>query len=230
MRIADLQALGDIAKAHKLLFVVDNTFATPIFQRPIESGADIVLHSATKYLNGHSDMVGGIAVMNDDELAAQVQFIQKSVGAVPGPMDAWLALRGLKTLTLRMKAHDANGRRIAQWLESDKRVQTVFYPGLPSHPQHDLACRQMQGFGGMLSVDVGTLERANRMVSRTKIFALAESLGGVESLIGHPATMTHAAVPPAMRQAMGLTDGLVRLSVGVEDIDDLIADLDQALS
>ena len=230
MRIADLHALGEIAKQHQLLFVVDNTFATPVFQRPIESGADVVIHSATKYLNGHSDMVGGIAVMNDDELAAQVQFIQKSVGAVPGPMDAWLALRGLKTLTLRMKAHDSNGRRIAQWLEADPRVQQVFYPGLPSHPQHDLACRQMSGFGGMLSIELGTLERATRLVSRTKLFLLAESLGGVESLIGHPATMTHAAVPAAMRQAMGLTDGLVRLSVGVEDIDDLIADLDRALS
>ena len=230
MRIADLQAMSDVAKEHKLLFVVDNTFATPVFQRPIELGADIVLHSATKYLNGHSDMVGGIAVVNDDELAAQVQFIQKSVGAVPGPMDAWLCLRGLKTLTLRMKAHDANGRRIAQWLEGDKRVQEVFYPGLPSHPQHDLACRQMQGFGGMLSVELGTLERANRFVSRTKLFVLAESLGGVESLIGHPASMTHASVPPDMRKAMGLSDGLVRLSVGVEDVDDLVADLDQALS
>lgn len=230
MRIADLSAMGDIAKRHKLLFVVDNTFATPVFQRPIEHGADIVLHSATKYLNGHSDMVGGIAVMMEDELAARVQFIQKSVGAVPGPMDAWLALRGLKTLTLRMKAHDANGRAVAQWLENHKRVQQVFYPGLPSHPQHDLACRQMAGFGGMLSIELGSLERANTMVSRTKLFVLAESLGGVESLIGHPASMTHAAVPPEMRRAMGLSDGLVRLSVGIEDIDDLIADLDQALA
>jgi cystathionine beta-lyase/cystathionine gamma-synthase len=229
MRIADLAAIGDLAKSRKILFVVDNTFATPVFQRPIEHGADIVLHSVTKYLNGHSDMVGGIAVMNDDELAAQVQFIQKSVGAVPGPMDAWLALRGLKTLTLRMKAHDANGRRIAQWLEGDKRVQQVFYPGLPSHPQHDLACRQMQGFGGMLSIELGSLERANALVSRTRLFALAESLGGVESLIGHPASMTHAAVPPAMRAAMGLSDGLVRLSVGIEDVDDLMTDLDRAM-
>ncbi len=230
MRLADLSALGDLAKSHKLLFVVDNTFATPVFQRPIEHGADIVVHSATKYLNGHSDMVGGIAVMNDDELAAKVQFIQKSVGAVPGPMDAWLALRGLKTLIVRMKAHDTNGRLVAQFLANDKRVQKVFYPGLPSHPQHELACRQMQGFGGMLSIELGSLENANRMVSHTRLFALAESLGGVESLIGHPASMTHAAVPPEMRRAMGLTDGLVRLSVGIEDPDDLIADLDRALA
>jgi cystathionine beta-lyase/cystathionine gamma-synthase len=230
MRIADLQAMGELAESHKLLFVVDNTFATPVFQRPIEHGADVVLHSVTKYLNGHSDMVGGMAVVNDDELADRIQFIQKSVGAVPGPMDAWLALRGVKTLTLRMKQHDFNGRRIAEFLSADRRVQQVFYPGLPSHPQHDLACRQMSGFGGMLSIELGTLENANRLVSRTRLFALAESLGGVESLIGHPASMTHAAVPPDMRKAMGLSDGLVRLSVGIEDVDDLIADLDQALA
>jgi len=230
MRLCDLAAMGDLARSHKLLFVVDNTFATPVFQRPIESGADIVLHSTTKYLNGHSDMVGGLVIVTRDDLAEQILFIQKSVGAVPGPMDCWLALRGTKTLTLRMRQHDANGRRIAEWLSSHKKVQQVFYPGLPSHPQHELAKRQMSGFGGMLSIELGSLERANQMVSRTRLFYLAESLGGVESLIGHPASMTHAAVPPAMRQAMGLTDGLVRLSVGIEDVDDLIADLDQALS
>ncbi|MBI1722358.1 MAG: cystathionine gamma-synthase [Gemmatimonadetes bacterium] len=229
MRLADLAALGDLARGRNLLFVVDNTFATPVFQRPFEFGADIVLHSTTKYLNGHSDMVGGIVAVKRDDLAEQLQFIQKSVGAVPGPFDCWLALRGTKTLPLRMKKHDENGRRVAEWLAADRRVQTVFYPGLPSHPQHDLACRQMMGFGGMLSIETGSLERARRIVERTRLFALAESLGGVESLIGHPATMTHAAVPPAMRQAMGLTDGLVRLSVGIEDADDLIADLDQAL-
>lgn len=230
MRLCDLAAMGDLAKSHKMLFVVDNTFATPVFQRPIEFGADIVLHSTTKYLNGHSDMVGGLVIVTRDDLAEQIQFIQKSVGAVPGPMDCWLALRGTKTLTLRMRQHDANGRQIAEWLSTHKKVQQVFYPGLPSHPQHDLAKRQMSGFGGMLSIELGSLERANAMVSRTKLFYLAESLGGVESLIGHPASMTHAAVPPAMRQAMGLSDGLVRLSVGIEDVDDLIADLDQALS
>lgn len=230
MRLADLEALCDMARAKNILTVVDNTFATPIFQRPIEFGADFVLHSATKYLNGHSDMVGGIVVLNNDELADRLQFIQKSVGAVPGPFDCWLALRGTKTLMIRMRQHDLNGRRIAEWLEKDKRVQTVFYPGLPSHPQHDLACRQMTGFGGMISLELGTMERARAMVRKTKLFFLAESLGGVESLIGHPATMTHAAVPPAMRQAMGLTDGLVRLSVGIEDVEDLMADLDQALA
>jgi len=229
MRLADLTALGEIASARKLLFVVDNTFATPVFQRPFEFGADIVLHSTTKYLNGHSDMVGGLVLTKRDDLAEQLGFIQKSVGAVPGPFDCWLALRGTKTLTLRMRQHDANGRMIAAWLAADRRVKEVFYPGLPSHPQHALAKRQMSGFGGMLSIELGSLERAQQVVGRTRLFALAESLGGVESLIGHPASMTHAAVPPAMRQAMGLSDGLVRLSVGIEDGDDLMADLDRAL-
>jgi cystathionine beta-lyase/cystathionine gamma-synthase len=229
MRLADLTALGAIAKAHRLLFVVDNTFATPVFQRPFEHGADIVVHSTTKYLNGHSDMVGGMLVTQDDELAERLAYIQNAAGAVPGPFDCWLAVRGIKTLPLRMRQHDANGRQIAAWLEQDRRVRAVFYPGLASHPQHELAQRQMSGFGGMMSIETGSLERAGRLVERVRIFALAESLGGVESLIGHPATMTHAAVPQAMREAMGLTDGLVRLSVGIEDVDDLIADLDQAL-
>jgi len=229
MRLADLAALGSLAASRNLVFVVDNTFATPVFQRPFDFGADVVVHSTTKYLNGHSDMVGGLAVVKRDDLAEQLAFIQKSVGAVPGPFDCWLALRGAKTLAVRMRQHDENGRRIAQWLAADQRVQRVYYPGLPSHPQHDLACRQMKGFGGMISLETGSLERARRMVASTKLFALAESLGGVESLIGHPATMTHAAVPKALRDAMGLTEGLVRLSVGIEDVDDLIADLDQAL-
>jgi len=229
MRLADLSALGAIARAHRLLFVVDNTFATPVFQRPFEHGADIVVHSTTKYLNGHSDMVGGMLVTKDDALAERLGFIQNAAGAVPGPFDCWLAVRGTKTLPLRMRQHDANGRRIAAWLAQDRRVQAVFYPGLPSHPQHELAQRQMSGFGGMMSIETGSLERAGQVVERVRLFALAESLGGVESLIGHPATMTHAAVPQAMREAMGLTDGLVRLSVGIEDVDDLIADLDQAL-
>ena len=229
MRLADLAALGSLAASRNLVFVVDNTFATPVFQRPFDFGADVVVHSTTKYLNGHSDMVGGLAVVKRDDLAEQLAFIQKSVGAVPGPFDCWLALRGTKTLAVRMRQHDENGRRIAQWLAADQRVQRVYYPGLPSHPQYDLACRQMKGFGGMISLETGSLERARRMVASTKLFALAESLGGVESLIGHPATMTHAAVPKALREAMGLTDGLVRLSVGIEDVDDLIADLDQAL-
>ena len=230
MRLADLAALGALAASRKLLFAVDNTFATPVFQRPFQFGADLVVHSTTKYLNGHSDMIGGLVVTRRDDLAEQLAFLQKAVGAVPGPFDCWLALRGTKTLTLRMRQHDQNGRRIAEWLAGDRRVPTAYYPGLPSHPQHELACRQMSGFGGMLSFEAGSLERARRIVERTRIFVLAESLGGVESLIGHPATMTHAAVPKAMREAMGLTDGLVRLSVGIEDADDLIADLDQALA
>jgi len=229
MRLADLAAMGRIAKAHGLLFVVDNTFATPVFQRPFESDADIVVHSTTKYLNGHSDMVGGLVVVREDALAERLAYIQNAAGAVPGPFDCWLALRGLKTLAVRMRQHDANGRRIAEWLAADQRIRAIYYPGLPSHPQHELAKRQMSGFGGMMSIETGSLERAGRVVERVKLFVLAESLGGVESLIGHPATMTHAAVPKAMREAMGLTDGLVRLSVGIEDADDLIADLDQAL-
>ncbi len=230
LRLADLAALSAVAAARGLLFVVDNTFATPVFQRPFEHGADLVVHSTTKYLNGHSDMVGGMVVSRRDDLAERLSFLQKSVGAVPGPFDCWLVLRGTKTLALRMRQHDFNGRRVATWLAADARVRGVYYPGLPSHPQHELACRQMSGFGGMLSFETGSLERARRVVEHTRLFALAESLGGVESLIGHPATMTHAAVPRAMREAMGLTDGLVRLSVGVEDPDDLIADLDRALA
>jgi cystathionine beta-lyase/cystathionine gamma-synthase len=229
MRLADLAALGAIARAHGLLFVVDNTFATPVFQRPFDFGADLVVHSTTKYLNGHSDMIGGLILAQADELAERLAFIQNAAGAVPGPFDCWLALRGTKTLPLRMMRHDANGRRIAGWLAQDRRVPAVHYPGLPSHPQHELAKRQMSGFGGMLSIETGSLECAARLVERVKLFALAESLGGVESLIGHPATMTHASVPKALRAAMGLGDGLVRLSVGIEDADDLIADLDQAL-
>ncbi len=229
MRLADLAEMGRIARAHGLLFAVDNTFATPIFQRPFESGADLVIHSTTKYLNGHSDMVGGLVVVKDDALAERLGYIQNAAGAVPGPFDCWLALRGLKTLAVRMRQHDANGRRIAEWLAKDKRIKALHYPGLPSHPQHELACRQMSGFGGMMSIETGSLERAGRVVERVRLFVLAESLGGVESLIGHPATMTHASVPKAMREAMGLSDGLVRLSVGIEDADDLIADLDQAL-
>src|SRR5438874_8349609 len=229
MRLCDLRAAAEIAGRASALLVVDNTFATPYFQQPLELGADIVLHSTTKYLNGHSDMVGGMLVTNSGALAERLGFIQNASGAVPGPFDCWLALRGTKTLALRMRQHDANGRRIADWLTRHPKVSQVYYPGLPSHPQHDLACRQMSGFGGMISIELGSVERARGLVERTKIFALAESLGGVESLIGHPASMTHASVPPEMRRAMGLTDSLVRLSVGIEDVDDLIADLEQAL-
>jgi len=230
MRLCDLAATAAIAKKAGALFVVDNTFATPYFQQPLQLGADIVLHSTTKYLNGHSDMVGGMLVATRDDVAERLGFIQNSAGAVPGPFDCWLALRGTKTLALRMRQHDANGRRIAEWLDKHPRVQRVYYPGLPSHPQHELARRQMTGFGGMISIELGDVGFARRFVERTKIFALAESLGGVESLIGHPASMTHASVPPEMRRRMGLTDSLVRLSVGIEDVEDLIADLDQALA
>lgn len=230
MRVCDLAATAAVAAQAGALFVVDNTFATPCFQRPLELGADLVIHSTTKYLNGHSDMVGGLVVTSRDDLAERLAFIQNGSGAVPGPFDCWLALRGIKTLPLRMRAHDASGRRVADWVERHPRVRHVYYPGLPSHPQHELACRQMSGFGGMLSVELGDAEFARRVVERTKVFALAESLGGVESLIGHPASMTHASVPPELRRKMGLTDSLVRLSVGIEDVDDLIEDLDQALA
>jgi cystathionine beta-lyase/cystathionine gamma-synthase len=230
MRLCDLAATGEIARKAKALFVVDNTFATPFFQQPLQYGADIVLHSTTKYLNGHSDIIGGMLVTGRDDVAERLGFLQNSSGAVPGPFDCWLALRGTKTLALRMRQHDASGRRIAEWLEKHPRVQHVYYPGLRSHPQHDLASRQMKGFGGMLSIELGDTGAARRFVERTKIFALAESLGGVESLIGHPASMTHASVPLEMRRRMGLTDSLVRLSVGIEDVEDLIADLDQALA
>jgi cystathionine beta-lyase/cystathionine gamma-synthase len=229
MFLTDLRAVGDLAQARGLLLAVDNTFATPVFQRPIEFGADIVLHSTTKYLNGHSDMVGGLLVTSRDDVAERLGFLQNASGAVPGPMDCWLALRGTKTLPLRMRQHDANGRRIAEWLAGHPRVKKLYYPGLATHPQHALACSQMSGFGGMVSFDLGDVALARRVVERVRIFQLAESLGGVESLIGHPASMTHASVPPELRDRMGLTDSLVRLSVGIEDVDDLIADLEQAM-
>jgi cystathionine beta-lyase/cystathionine gamma-synthase len=228
MFLTDLAAVGDLTQARGLLYVVDNTFATPYFQRPLAFGADIVLHSTTKYLNGHSDIVGGLLVTGRDDLAERLGFLQNASGAVPGPMDCWLALRGIKTLPLRMRQHDANGRRLAQWLSGRREVTKLYYPGLPSHPQHELACRQMSGFGGMISLDLGSAARARRFVEAVRVFALAESLGGVESLIGHPASMTHASVPAALREAMGLTDSLVRLSCGCEDPEDLIRDLEQA--
>lgn len=229
MFLTDLQAVGDLTTSRGILFAVDNTFATPVFQRPLEFGADLVLHSTTKYLNGHSDMVGGMLVTGRDDLAERIGFIQNASGAVPGPMDCWLALRGTKTLPLRMRQHDQNGRQVADWLTGQKVVKRLYYPGLTTHPQHELAKRQMSGFGGMVSFDVGDVDRARRIVEGVKIFQLAESLGGVESLIGHPASMTHASVPKEIRDEMGLTDSLVRLSVGVEEVGDLIADLDQAM-
>lgn len=228
MWITDLAAVGTIAKRHGALFIVDNTFATPVFQRPLEHGADIVFHSTTKYLNGHSDMVGGCAVTKDDELAARLQFILNAAGAVPGPFDAWLVLRGTKTLHLRMAAHDASGRRIAAWLAEQLGDERVFYPGLASHPHHALAARQMSGFGGMISFETGSRAAAESIANRLRIFTLAESLGGVESLICHPASMTHASVPIERRARLGISDGLLRLSVGVEDVQDLMGDLEQA--
>jgi len=228
MRLTDLAAAGDIARHAGALLVVDNTFATPYFQQPFMYGADIVWHSTTKYLNGHSDMIGGIAVVRDDDLAARLQFIQNAAGAVPGPFDSWLALRGTKTLHLRMDAHDRNGRQVAAWLAERMGEEHVIYPGLRSHPQHELACRQMTGMGGMISVEMGTKERAAQVLGRVRVFSLAESLGGVESLISHPASMTHASVPPERRAQLGITEGMIRLSCGVEDVGDLLNDLEHA--
>jgi cystathionine beta-lyase/cystathionine gamma-synthase len=228
MRITDLAAASAIAKRKKALLIVDNTFASPVFQRPLEYGADVVYHSTTKYLNGHSDMIGGVAVLNDDDLATRVQFNVNAAGAVPGPFDSWLAMRGTKTLALRMRQHDANGRQVAAWLEKRLGAERVFYAGLKSHPQHALAARQMSGFGGMISVEMQTKDAANTVLKRVRVFSLAESLGGVESLISHPASMTHASVELDRRAALGVTEGLIRLSVGVEDVEDLLADLEQA--
>ena len=232
LKIVDLAAVSAIAKEHGLLMVVDNTFASPIVQRPIALGADIVMHSATKYLNGHSDMVGGLLVVGDNaELAEQLAFLQNSIGGVQGPFDSFLALRGLKTLHLRMQAHNANALALAEWLETQPGVSRVLYPGLPSHPQHELAKRQMDGFGGIVSVYLdGDFEAAKRFCERLEVFTLAESLGGVESLANHPAVMTHASVPAERRTEIGITDNLVRLSVGVEDVEDLRADLAHALA
>ncbi|MCC7195514.1 MAG: PLP-dependent transferase [Gemmatimonadaceae bacterium] len=230
MRITDIEAASGIARRRGALTIVDNTFASPVFQNPLALGADIAYHSTTKYINGHSDMLGGIAVLNDDDLAVRLQFIVNAAGAIPGPMDSWLALRGTKTLALRMRQHDSNGRAIAAWLEQRVGSDRVFYAGLASHPQHALAARQMSGFGGMISVEMQTREKAAALLGRVKLFSLAESLGGVESLISHPASMTHASVEPARRAQLGVTDGLVRLSVGVEDAEDLLADLDQAFA
>jgi len=231
LKLVDLAKLGAFAKKRGLILVVDNTFCSPMLQRPLEYGADIVVHSATKYLNGHSDMVGGIVVAGDNkDLAEQMAFLHNSVGAVAGPFDSFLAMRGLKTLHLRMRAHCAGASVLAGWLEKHPAVQRVIYPGLKTHPQYALAKRQMDGPGGIISVEVkGGLRRARRVLERCKLFALAESLGGVESLIEHPGIMTHASIPAANRKRLGISDGLIRLSVGVEDIDDLRAELDDAL-
>ncbi|TFH87231.1 cystathionine gamma-synthase [Billgrantia azerbaijanica] len=230
LKLVDLQRVAAFARDHGLISVMDNTFATPALQRPLELGFDIVVHSTTKYLGGHSDIVGGAAVVADDALAARLAFIHNAVGGIAGPFDSFLALRGLKTLVLRMHQHCENARALAAWLDEHPAVERVIYPGLASHPQHDLATRQMSDFGGMLSLVVrGGEAAARRMLERCRLFALAESLGGVESLIEHPGIMTHASVPAETRERLGIEGGLIRLSVGLEAVDDLIADLDQAL-
>lgn len=230
LNIVDLRALSELAHVHGVRVVVDNTFATPYLQRPFEHGADIVVHSTTKYLGGHSDVVGGAICVREAALYEQLKFYQNAVGAVPGPMDCFLVLRGIKTLALRMRQHCANAQKIAEYLAEHPEVERVLYPGLPTHPGHTLAKRQMDGFGGIVSVILkGGLERALRFMRHTRLFALAESLGGVESLMCHPVTMTHASVPPEARAEIGLSDALIRLSVGVEDVEDLIEDLEQAI-
>lgn len=231
LKLVDLKAVCALAEGRDILVIVDNTFATPYTQRPLEFGCDIVMHSATKFLNGHSDMIGGVAVTADAALAERLGYLQNSIGAVQGPFDSFLALRGLKTLDVRMERHCSSALAIAQWLEDDDRVDSVLYPGLPSHPQHELAERQMQDYGGIVTFFIkGDIENARRFLEACELFALAESLGGVESLVDHPAIMTHASVPEEERAKLGISDQLIRLSVGIENIDDLIADLDQSLS
>ncbi|HEX5788382.1 MAG TPA: PLP-dependent aspartate aminotransferase family protein [Woeseiaceae bacterium] len=230
LRIVDFEAVVAIAHARNILVVADNTFATPCLQRPLEFGVDVVMHSATKFINGHSDMVGGIAVTANAELAERLAYLSNAIGAVAGPFDSFLALRGVKTLDVRMERHCSNALAVAEWLTRDTRVERVIYPGLPTHPQHELAMRQMSGFGGIVTFFIdGDLAAARRFLERCELFALAESLGGVESLVDHPAIMTHASVPLAEREALGIDDRLIRLSVGIEATEDLIADLDHAL-
>ena len=230
MSLVDIRAVAEITRRRGVRLVVDNTFMSPYFQRPLELGADIVVHSTTKYLNGHSDSIGGAVILNDEEDIRAMAFIQNSAGAIISPMDAWLVMRGTKTLAVRMRQHDENGRMVAQFLSEHPKVRHVYYPGLESHPQHELARRQMSGFGGMISFETGSLENASRVLEGVRLCTLGESLGGVETLISHPATMTHASVPDVERARLGITDGLVRISVGIEDVDDIIADLDKALS
>jgi cystathionine gamma-lyase/cystathionine beta-lyase/cystathionine gamma-lyase/homocysteine desulfhydrase len=229
LRVTDLAAASAMARARGVAVVVDNTFASPYIQRPIELGADMVLHSTTKFLNGHSDSVGGIVVATRDDHIEWLRFVQNAEGAILGPMDAWLVLRGTKTLPLRMERHNVNAQQIADYLDAHPKVELVHYPGLTSHPQHALAARQMKGFGGLVAFRMGTLERARTVLNSVRLMALGESLGGVETLISHPASMTHGSVPAERRQALGVTDDLVRVSVGVEDIQDLVEDLSQAL-
>jgi cystathionine beta-lyase/cystathionine gamma-synthase len=229
LRLTDLPAACELAHGRGVFVVVDNTFASPYVQRPLELGADIVVHSTTKFLNGHSDSVGGIVVANREDHVEWLRFVQNAEGAILGPMDSWLVLRGTKTLPIRMERHNANAQALAEFLAAHPRVRKTHYPGLPTHPQHALARRQMRGFGGLISIELGSLENARTVLNSVRLMALAESLGGVETLISHPATMTHGSVPAARRQEIGITDGLVRISVGIEDIDDLLADISQAL-
>jgi len=229
IEITDLAASAALAKNHRLISVVDNTFATPYLQQPLRYGFDLVVHSLTKYLNGHSDMLGGFIVTNSETIAERLRFFQKAIGGILSPFDAWLCLRGTKTLAIRMKQHNENALQVARWLVQQPRVMKVFYPGLEDHPQHALAKKQMCGFGGMISFDLGSLNAAAAFLKRVRLCALAESLGGVETIITHPATMTHAAIPPEQRQRIGVTDGLVRISVGIEDVEDIIADLKVAM-
>lgn len=229
MAVADLEGIGKLTRANDLRLVVDNTFMSPYFLRPIEWGADIVVHSTTKYLNGHSDSVGGVVVTNRPEDAERIAFLQNAVGAILSPFDSFLILRGTKTLAVRMRQHDENGRRVAAFLDEHPGIKKVYYPGLTQHPQHERAKRLMSGFGGMIAFETGSLAAARAVLDNVRLCALAESLGGVETLISHPATMTHASVPPEQRARLGITDGLVRISVGIEDVEDIIADLDAAL-
>ncbi|AJD92394.1 cystathionine beta-lyase [Jeotgalibacillus malaysiensis] len=229
LKVTDIAAVSAVAKEHGLLTIVDNTFTTPYWQTPIDHGADIVVHSATKYLGGHSDVVAGLVVVNSAELAEEVHFVQNSVGAILGPQDSWLLMRGIKTLGLRMEEHEVNAKEIVSFLERHECVTTIHYPGIKSHPGHETAAKQSRGFGGMISFDVGSGEKAARVLEKVKYFTLAESLGAVESLISVPARMTHASIPAERRAELGITDGLVRISVGIEDIEDLLADLEQAL-
>lgn len=231
LRLIDIRAVAEIAHRHQILLVVDNTFSSPYFQRPLDLGADIVLHSTTKYINGHSDVIGGALVMNDQEVYDSLKFHQNAAGAVPGPFDTWLTLRGIKTLAVRMRQHEENAYGVAKFLQEHPRVEKIYYPGLVSHPDHQLAKRQMSGFGGMVSFQFrGDLTDVDRVVRRFKVFTFAESLGGVESLVCHPASMTHGSIPREIREARGVGDTLLRLSIGIEDIEDLLADLEQALA
>ncbi|MBR8658794.1 bifunctional cystathionine gamma-lyase/homocysteine desulfhydrase [Brevibacillus sp. NL20B1] len=230
LKVSDIAALSAIAKANNILLLVDNTFMTPYWQNPLELGADIVYHSATKYLGGHSDVVAGLVVAKDAKVGEELHFLQNAIGGILGPQDSWLLLRGMKTLGVRMEEHEQNARTLANWLAERNDIKRVIYPGLPSHPNHELAKKQARGFGGMISFDVGSAERADEVLAKVKYFTLAESLGAVESLISVPARMTHASIPAERRAQLGITDGLIRISVGIEDVQDLIDDLEQALS